>query len=136
MSRGEWKVYRAPVLQVVGDWRAAQHEIASACETFLRPPPHPAAGLAFYEQGELHRLAGHYDAAEEAFSRAASLGHPAQPGLALLRYGQGRTAAAQAGIRRALAEANGRLARAAVLPPHGEILSRARAREDARLASP
>jgi DNA-binding CsgD family transcriptional regulator len=135
MYRGECQVYRAHVLQVVGDWPAAQHEIASACETFLRPPPHPAAGLAFYEQGELHRLAGHYHAAEEAFSRAASLGHPAQPGLALLRYGQGRTAAAEAGIRRALTEADGPLARAAVLPAYVEILSGAGASEDAGVAS-
>jgi DNA-binding NarL/FixJ family response regulator len=135
MYRGECLVYRAHVLQVAGDWPRAQQQVASACEAFLRPPPHPAAGLAFYEQGELNRLTGRYAAAAEAFTRAASLGHSAQPGLALLRLGQGRAEAAQAGVRRALAEAEGQLGRAGVLPAYVEIQLAAGATEEAQTAA-
>jgi DNA-binding NarL/FixJ family response regulator len=135
MYRGECQVYRAHVLQVAGDWSRAQQQVASACEAFLRPPPHPAAGLAFYEQGELNRLIGRYEAAEEAFTRAASLGHSAQPGLGLLRLGQGRVEAAQAAIRRSLAEAEGQLGRAGLLPAYVEIQLAAGAAEEARTAA-
>jgi DNA-binding NarL/FixJ family response regulator len=135
MYRGECQVYRAHVLQVAGDWPRSQQQVASACEAFLRPPPHPAAGLAFYEQGELHRLMGRYAAAEEAFTRAASLGHSAQPGLGLLRLGQGRIEAAQAAVRRALAEADGQLGRAGLLPAYVEIQLSAGATDEARTAA-
>jgi DNA-binding NarL/FixJ family response regulator len=56
------------------------------------------------------------------FSQAASRGHPAQPGLALLRLGQGRLDAADASIRRALAETRDPLARAGVLPAFVRIV--------------
>lgn len=135
MYRGECQVYRAHVLQVGGDWSGASEQVASACRAFLRPPPHPAAGFAFYEHGELYRLAGQYAAAEEAFSRALSLGHSAQPGLALLRLGQGRLDAAEAGIRRALAETGDPLERAAVLPALVEIALAAGDLEPARAAA-
>jgi DNA-binding CsgD family transcriptional regulator len=135
MYRGECQVYRAHVLQVAGDWPRAQRQVASACEAFLQPPPHPAAGLAFYEQGELHRLTGRHAEAEAAFTRAASLGHSAQPGLALLRLAQGRAEAATAGIRRALTEASEPLARAGVLPAFVEIMVAAGGHDEARAAA-
>ncbi len=135
MYRGECQVYRAHVLQLGGDWRRASEQVASACRAFLRPPPHPAVGFAFYEQGELHRLVGRYSEAEEAFSQAASHGHPAQPGLALLRLGQGRLETAHASIGRALAEAGDPLARAGVLPAFVEIALAADRIEPARQAA-
>jgi len=135
MYRGECQVYRAHVLQVAGDWPGAQQQVTSACEAFLRPPPHPAAGLAFYEQGDLHRLTGRHAEAEEAFTRAASLGHSAQPGLALLRLAQGRLEAAAAGIRRALTEASEPLARAGVLPSFVEIMLATGAHDEAHAAA-
>lgn len=122
MYRGECRVYHAHVLRVAGDWQRASEQAASACRAFLRPPPHPAAGFALYELGELHRLAGRYPEAEGAFSQAASHGHLAQPGLALLRLGQGRLDAANASIRRALAETRDPLARAGLLPAFAEIM--------------
>jgi DNA-binding CsgD family transcriptional regulator len=135
MYRGECQVYRAHVLQVGGDWRHASEEVASACRAFLRHPPHFAAGFAVYEQGELHRLAGRYPEAEATFAQAASLGHTAQPGLALLRFGQGRLSAADAGIRRALAEAPSPLLRATVLPAYVDIVLAACDREAAHAAA-
>jgi DNA-binding NarL/FixJ family response regulator len=122
MYRGECRVYHAHVLAVVGDWPRALREMVSTCTAFLRPPPHPATGFALYEQGELHRVAGRYPQAEELFTQAASHGHPAQPGLALLRLGQGRLEAADASIRRALAEARDPLPRVGVLPAFVDIM--------------
>ena len=122
MYRSECRVYHAHVLRVAGDWQHASEQVASACGAFLRPPPHPAAGFALYELGELHRLVGRYPEAEGAFSQAASHGHPAQPGLALLRLGQGRVDAASASVRRALAETRNPLARAGILPAFVEIV--------------
>lgn len=122
MYRGECQVYRAHALQVGGDWQSASEQVAAACRAFLRPPAHPAAGFALYEQGELHRLAGRYSAAEEAFVQAASHGYPPQPGLALLRLDQGRIDAANASIRRTLAETHEQLARADILPAFVDIV--------------
>lgn len=121
MYRGECQVYRAHVLQLRGDWERAAEEVDGACRAFQRPPAHPATGLALYEQGELHRLAGRYTKAEEAFMQAASHGHSAQPGLALLRLGQKHLDKAKASIGRALAEAIDPLARTGVLPAFVEI---------------
>jgi hypothetical protein len=50
------------------------------------------------------RLRGEWDAAEDAYRRAAEHGCPAQPGLALLRLAEGDVDAASAGVRRALTE--------------------------------
>lgn len=122
MYRGECMVYRAHVLQVSGDWPRATEQVTLACLAFMRPPSHPATGFAFYEQGELHRLCGRYADAAESFSNAASHGHPAQPGLALLRLAQGRTDAAIASILRVLKERLDPLGRAAILPAAVEIL--------------
>jgi DNA-binding CsgD family transcriptional regulator len=134
MYRGECQVYRAHVLLVSGDWPRASEQVTLACRAFVRPPPHPAAGFAFYEQGELLRLSGRYAEAELAFSEAASHGHPAQPGLALLRLGQGRIDAATASVRRALAERQDPFGRAAVLPAVVEILLAAGDVEEAQRA--
>ncbi|HLZ94615.1 MAG TPA: LuxR C-terminal-related transcriptional regulator [Candidatus Dormibacteraeota bacterium] len=122
MYRGECQLHRAHVLQLGGDWRGASEQVGLACRAFLRPPPHPAAGFALYEQGELHRLAGRYSEAEQAFAEAAAHGHPVQPGLALLRLGQDRLDAANASIRRALAENRDPVARAGILPAVVEIM--------------
>ncbi len=135
MYRGECQVYRAHVLQVVGEWQRASEQAGSACRAFLRPPPHPAAGFALYELGDLHRLAGDYSQAEQALSQAASHGHPAQPGLALLRFDQGRLDVASASIRRALAETREPLARAAILPAFVEIVLAAGDLDSARDAA-
>src|SRR3546814_10536282 len=51
----------------------------------------PAVRAACYELGELHRLGGELDAAEEAYFEASRRGHDPRPGLSLLRLLQGRT---------------------------------------------
>ena len=59
-------------------------------------------GERTYRDGELLRLTGRTEEAEEAYRSAAAAGRDPQPGLALLRLQQGRGAAALAGVARAL----------------------------------
>ena len=87
-------VHRAELMQLHGAWRDAMEEAERASERFLRGPDHPAAGAAFYQQAELHRLRGEFAKAEEAYRQASRWGRMPQPGLALLRLAQGQLAAA------------------------------------------
>ena len=78
-------------------------------------------GKAAYVQGEMHRLAGDFAAAERSFREANALGYEPQPGLALLRLVQGNPDAAAAAIRRAIGESTQTLRRARLLPAYVEI---------------
>jgi DNA-binding NarL/FixJ family response regulator len=69
------------------------------------PPPHGAVGLAYYQEGELHRLRGDFAQAEEAYRAASKWSRKPRPGLALLRLAQGQTDAAVAAARGLLDEA-------------------------------
>lgn len=102
--RGQCLVHQAQLQQASGDWSAAEATVAEARQR-LSEPPHPALGLACYQEGELHRLRGDVAAATAAYQRAAKAGYEPMPGLALLALQKGDAASAAAGIRRALGEA-------------------------------
>jgi DNA-binding CsgD family transcriptional regulator len=124
---GRCLVHRAEIMQVHGEWDEALEE--------ARRGAHGAgAAQAHYRQGELHRLRGEHDAAEQAYREASRGGLEPQPGLALLRLAQGRTDAAAAAIRRVTAEAAGPPRRAALLPALVEIMLAAGDLEAARAA--
>lgn len=125
--------HRAEMLQMGGAWQQAIDEAQRACTRFARGAD--AAGAAFYQQGEVHRLRGEFDAAEAAFRKASARGFEPQPGLALLRLAQGRIGAAARGIRRVAAGRSERLERASVLPALVEILLAAGDASAAREAS-
>jgi DNA-binding CsgD family transcriptional regulator/predicted negative regulator of RcsB-dependent stress response len=120
--RGRCMIFRAEVLELGGEWRGALQESLQACNRFLGPPPHPAAGEAFYRQAEMHRLRGELAGAEDAYTRAGEFGRNPYPGLALLRLAQGRTDSAEAAIRRVLGETQDPLGRAGILPAVVEIM--------------
>ena len=116
---GRCLVHRAEIMQVRGDWGAA---LAEARQAGQRLADAPAAGQAFYRQGELHRLQGDLAAAEQAYRDASRHGVEPQPGLALLRLAQGRSDAAVAAINRAAWETAGPVARTRLLPAQVQIL--------------
>jgi DNA-binding CsgD family transcriptional regulator len=131
---GACRVHRAEVMQLNGDWPAAFSEARRACE---RPAPdggRAPPGAAFYQQGEVHRLRGAWSAAEEAFRLASRYGCEPQPGLALLRLGEGRSDAAVAMIRRLVQGAVGP-DRLRLLPAAVQILAAAGMAGAARQAS-
>ncbi|MFF5988611.1 helix-turn-helix transcriptional regulator [Prauserella flavalba] len=99
--RGQCLVHRTEVLRLRGEWADALAEIERACLRLADPPGQPALGVALYQQAELHRLRGELQLAEQRYGEASERGYPPQPGLALLRLAQGRTAAAAAAIRHA-----------------------------------
>jgi DNA-binding CsgD family transcriptional regulator len=130
---GRCHVHRAEILQLGGSWPDALAEVRRAGERFLETN-NSAAGVAFYRQGELLRLLGDFDAAEEAYREASRAGWEPQPGLAQLRLAQGQSSAALAALRRATAEQKDPLKRAALLPAHVEIALAEGELEEARTA--
>lgn len=133
--RGQCSVRRAEIMQVHGAWADALEEAQRACARLSRPPGEPAAGAAFYQQAELHRLRGKLAEAEEAYRQASQWGRKPQPGLALLRLAQGQLDAAEAAIRRVVDETRDRRTRSRVLPAYIEIMLAAGDNQAARAAA-
>jgi DNA-binding NarL/FixJ family response regulator len=112
--RGQCLVHRSQLQQSAGDWTSAA-ATAEEARRRLADPPHPALGLARYQQGELHRLRGEVESAAAAYRDASRLGHDPMPGIALLELARAQTATASASIRRALREARTATERPALL---------------------
>jgi DNA-binding CsgD family transcriptional regulator len=133
---GICRVHRVEVLHLRGAWNEASVEAGRACAELLHYDPRVAAE-AFYLAGEIRRLRGDTEGAEECFRRAHELGRDPQPGLALLRLGQGRAEIAAAALRGALGDEEATpLVRARLLSAQVEValalgeLDQARAARD------
>jgi ATP/maltotriose-dependent transcriptional regulator MalT len=132
---GRCLAHRAGLMQFHGEWRDALEEAKLARERCDEAMNRRAAGQALYQQGELHRLQGDFDAAEAAYRDASALGREPQPGLALLRLAQGDGESAAVMIRRALGETVVPLQRAAMLPVLVEVMLAVGDLEEARRAA-
>jgi tetratricopeptide (TPR) repeat protein len=120
LFKGICRVHRAQVMQIRGAWTQAQDEAERICEEVA----HIHVGIvaeAHYQIGEIRRLSGDLEGAEDAYHQGHGGGRDPQPGLALLRLAQGRTEAAAALIHSALAGVTDRLSRARLLAAQVEI---------------
>ena len=131
---GVCSVHRAEILQLGGAWSEALAQAERAAARCL-DKDRLVAAAAYYQQGEVRRLRGEFDAAEEAYHSASQWGYEPQPGLSLLRLAQDRTALAAASIRRALAATSDRSRRARLLPAYIEVMLAHGEIDDARSAS-
>jgi DNA-binding NarL/FixJ family response regulator len=132
---GRCLAHRAGIMQLHGQWRDALEEALRARERCEQAMNRAATGQALYQQGELNRLQGDFAAAEAAYRDASRYGREPQPGLALLRLGQGDVGAAGAAIRRVLDETTEPLRRAVLLPAYTEIMLAAGESDEAREAA-
>jgi DNA-binding CsgD family transcriptional regulator len=132
---GHCLVHRSEIHQFAGDWTAAMVAAESAHERYVLGGDWASEGLAFYREGELHRLRGEYDAAEAAFTEASRRGRDAQPGLTLLRLAQGDSVAAATSSRRLIQEPLDSLRRARMLAVHVEVMLALGQLDEARAAS-
>ncbi len=115
-------LHRAEIMELSGAWGDALEEARRAGARFAQGSDQVAAGQASYRQGEVHRLRGEFNAAEEAYREASRCGWEPQPGLALLRQAQGDGDAAAAAIRRVVGETDEPLTLARLLPAYVEIM--------------
>jgi len=127
--------HRAEIMQMGGHWPEAVDEARRAVERCVRVIEQDAAGRAHYQEAEIHRLRGEFDAADASYRDASRCGVDPQPGLALLRLAQGDVDASANAIRRAVGAVHERLPRMRLLPACVEIMLAAGNLEEARAAS-
>jgi len=120
LFRGICRVHRAQVMQIHGAWTQAQDEAEQVCQDVAHIDIGTVAE-GHYQIGEIRRLSGELEGAEDAYRQGHRMGRDPQPGLALLRLAQGRTEAAAALIHAALAGVTDRLSRARLLAAQVEI---------------
>lgn len=131
---GACRIHRAEIMRLRGDLHAAEQVALAACEELHDFERFITAG-GYYEIGEIRRRLGDFAAAEEAYGKANELGSDPQPGLALLRLGEGKVDAAVAGITRSLQDIDDPLSRLRRLPGQVEIAVAAKDLKTARSAA-
>ena len=119
---GRCLIHRSEILIFDGKWTEAIAEAGAACRRLLAGPVEHHAGPAYYQEGEVLRLSGRYEEADESYRLASRLGFDPQPGLALMRLRQGKSQAALSSIKRTLAAVGDAIGRMRLLPAAVEIM--------------
>ena len=118
---GVCRVHRAEIMRLRGDLSVAEEEARTA-SVELASFNLMFSAQAFRELGEVRLKMGDLDGAEEAFRQAQEMGVTPQPGLTEALVQRGKTQAAGASIRRALADRSmGPLDRAKLLPTQVDV---------------
>jgi DNA-binding SARP family transcriptional activator len=118
---GDCEAHSIGILVGRGAWSEGERRARRACAA-MEPIDLTHVGLVLGEIGEIRWRRGDLAGAEETFARAAQLGSPPQPGMALIRLAHGDVRGAAAWIAAALAdEPWDCLARARLLPAQVEI---------------
>ena len=128
---GLCRVNRAEVAALRGAWAQAEAEALRAVEEIGSFAPDGAAA-ALYHVGEIRRRRGDAAGAEDAFGRAADLGYEPQPGLALLRFGEGKLDAGRRALGHEPPPGLSPLRRAQILAARIELAVAAGDLDDAR----
>lgn len=119
---GRCLIHRSEIMIFDGKWAEAFAEAGAACRRLLAGPVEHHAGPAYYQEGEVLRLRGRFDEADESYRSASRLGFDPQPGLALMRLRQGKSQAALSSIKRTLASVRDPVGRMRLLPAAVEIM--------------
>lgn len=108
------RVHQLQLLSAQGEWDRVEAEMGRHSKRLVGVHRWlPGSGLA--EIGDIRRLRGDFDGAEEAYAQARAHGVEPQPGEALLLHAQGRTQEALTVLRAAIGERSG-LYRSRLLP--------------------
>ena len=131
---GACLVHRSEIMLLGGSWSKAIDEARRAAIN-LSAAGGSDLGLAYYQEGEIHRLRGAHAEAEQAYELAREHGRDPHPGQALLRLAHGRVDLAVAASNRVLSATRDPLQRTRFLPAHVEIMLAASQIDDARQAA-
>lgn len=123
--RGMCRIHQCEIRSHHGSWADAEDDARQATEE-VAPFGRYMAAEGHYLVGEIRRLRGDFDGAEEAFARARDLGKDPQPGLAMLQLARGDVDEAAAALRVAFARGGvGQAAQARLLAARLEVELRA-----------
>ena len=133
---GVCRVHRAEIAALQGSWQRAEDELRRATEELEKFQAIPVMADGLYAIGDLRRLQGDFEGAENVLRQAHALGRSPQPALALIRLESGKVKLAAAAIGAALAESSwDALARLHLLGAQVEITLRAGDIKQARMAT-
>jgi class 3 adenylate cyclase len=132
---GVCRVHRAEIAALQGNWQRAEEELRRATEELAKFEAIPVMADGLYAIGEIRRLRGDFEGAEEVLRQAHALGRSPQPALALIRLESGKVRLAAAAIEAALAESTqDAMARVRLLSAQVEITLQAGDTVRARMA--
>jgi class 3 adenylate cyclase len=133
---GVCRVHRAEIAVLQGSWQRAEDELLRATEELEKFQAIPVMADGLYAIGDLRRLQGDFEGAENVLRQAHALGRSPQPALALIRLESGKVKLAAAAIGAALAESSwDAMARLRLLGAQVEIALRAGDIKRARMAT-